>query len=169
MGLSLEQARSIGIGHLHPSINRGKSVERLYAAEEPASKAPAKDGMNKLERDFKARVLEPAYVRGDLRCYWREPIKLRLAGRTFYSPDFLAISGIAGEHGIPPRFILIELKGYWHEDAKVKTKVAASLYPCFDWLVVYRDKGRGWLVHRVTSSGGIEINPTIVSWINGNP
>ena len=49
-------------GIRRPSKER-ELLDRIYAAEKPASKAPA-DGMNKLERAFRDEVLEPAWVRG---------------------------------------------------------------------------------------------------------
>jgi hypothetical protein len=68
-----------------------------------------------------------------------EAMKLRLADNTFYSPDFavLAASGLMEMH---------EVKGWWMEDAKVKIKVAASLYPIKFVAVRKQSKkeGGGW-------------------------
>jgi hypothetical protein len=68
-----------------------------------------------------------------------EAVKLRLADNTFYSPDFavLAASGHMEMH---------EVKGYWMDDARVKIKVAAALYP-FKFVAVKaiaKSKGGGW-------------------------
>lgn len=38
-----------------------------------------------------------------------------------------------------------EVKGFMRDDARVKFKVAAALYPWFEWVLVVRD-GKGWEV-----------------------
>ena len=74
---------------------------------------------------------------------WRkfEGLKLRLADSTFYTPDFavLAEDGVLECH---------EVKGFWEDDARVKVKVAASLYPFRFRAVTKRAKrdGGGWNV-----------------------
>jgi hypothetical protein len=71
----------------------------------------------------------------------------------------------AGEHGLPSRLVFVETKGFMRDDAAVKLKVAASMYPAFGWLLVTRDKW-GWEVREV-AAGGIGREPIIVPWING--
>lgn len=161
--MTLEQAMSVGLGHLHPSATRGRSAE-LEMAGPVVRPARPPDGMNKLERRFRDGVLEPAFVRGAIMSYWREPIKLRLAGRTWYTPDWL-VSLPTGEHGIPPAPEIVEVKGFMRDDAAVKLKVAANLYPAFAWWLVTRDKW-GWHARRV-DSGGIGREESIVPWIHG--
>lgn len=65
-----------------------------------------------------------------------EAIKLRLADNTFYTCDFcvLAKNGVLEMH---------EVKGFWQDDARVKIKVAASLYPFRFIAVTARAKKRG--------------------------
>jgi len=141
--LTTAQARALGI---RPSAR----------ADRPA------DGMNRLERGFRDAVLAPALARGQLLAYWREPLRFRLGGRCSFCPDFAAIEPDG-------RLVLIELKGGWfRDDAKVKTKVAAALYPHFGWLLVFREGRRGWSVRHVDSRG-IRADPIIVPWINGGP
>lgn len=59
---------------------------------------------------------------GHILWYRFEGLKLRLADNTFYTPDFavLAADGVMECH---------EIKGFWQDDARVKIKVAADLYP----------------------------------------
>lgn len=59
---------------------------------------------------------------GEIVWYRFEGIKLRLADNTFYTPDFsvMLANGQMEMH---------EVKGYWTDDARVKTKVAADQYP----------------------------------------
>lgn len=59
---------------------------------------------------------------GQILWYKFEGIKLRLADNTFYTPDYavLASDGVLELH---------EVKGFWEDDARVKIKVAADMYP----------------------------------------
>jgi hypothetical protein len=142
--LTAAQARALGI----------RPPARAAAADRPA------DGLNRLERSFRDAVLEPARASGDLVAYWREPLKFRLGGATFYTPDYAAVEPDG-------RLVLIEVKGGWfRDDARVKTKVAASLYPQFRWLLVFREGRGGWRVLEV-GPRGIGRDPIIVPWING--
>jgi len=69
---------------------------------------------------------------------WRkfEGLKLRLADNTFYTPDFAVMTAGGGIE-------LHEVKGFWTDDARVKIKVAAELYPFRFLAVKARPKGRG--------------------------
>lgn len=49
-------------------------------------------------------------------------IKLKLAKNTTYTPDFWAIDHLGVLHAR-------EVKGFWRDDARVKIKVAARMYP----------------------------------------
>lgn len=96
--------------------------------------------MNKTEAAY-AKHLEAKKQAGQI-LWWRfEGIKLRLADNTFYTPDFdvLAADGVLEVH---------ECKGFMMEDANVKIKVAAALYPFRFKLVRTRAKrdGGGWYV-----------------------
>lgn len=87
-------------------------------------KAPLPDlyeGMNKTE---KARAIELEAMKrtGKIAGWWFEKVTLKLADDTRYTPDFMI-----QENDGSIRFE--ETKGFWREDAKVKTKVAASLFP----------------------------------------
>jgi len=69
---------------------------------------------------------------------WRfEPLKLRLADRTFYEPDFCVVT--------PEGFIEFhEVKGFWEDDARVKVKVAAEMYPEYRFVAVTCNRRDGW-------------------------
>lgn len=77
--------------------------------------------MNKTEAEY-AEFLERRKWAGEVAWYKFEGVKLRLADNTFYTPDF-AVMLAAGE------FQLHEVKGHWQDDARVKIKIAADLYP----------------------------------------
>lgn len=70
-----------------------------------------------------------------------EGLKLRLAENTFYSPDFVVMTG---SYALECH----EVKGFWTDDARVKIKVAASIYPFRFIAVTKRPKkaGGGWAV-----------------------
>jgi hypothetical protein len=92
------------------------------------------EGMNKLERAY-AEHLEAE--RGRSIVWWAyESIKLRLADRTTYTPDFF-VQMISG--AIEVR----ETKGFMRDDAAVKLKVAAELYP-FRFFLVRKGKNGSW-------------------------
>ena len=94
-----------------------------------ARKAPAafalgrlKTGeMNATEKAYGA-VLAARQHAGEVLWFRFEGIKLRLADNTFYTPDFavMVADGTMECH---------EVKGHWQDDARVKIKVASSLYP----------------------------------------
>lgn len=90
--------------------------------------------MNKTEKEYQS-LLEKRKFTGEVAWYAFEGIKFRLADGTFYTPDFpvMLADGTMEIH---------EVKGYWKDDAKVKIKVAAELYP-FRFIAVYKEKG-GW-------------------------
>jgi hypothetical protein len=90
--------------------------------------------MNKLEANY-AQYLQMQKAVGDLHDYKFEAIKLKLAERTTYSPDFLVITKDGSVE-------LHEVKGFWEDDARVKIKVAASLFPYFVFRGVTRSKGQ---------------------------
>jgi len=92
--------------------------------------------MNKQEAQY-AQYLE--LLRKSLQIiHWSyESIKLRLADRTWYTPDFLVINA----HYM---IEFHEFKGFWRDDARVKIKVAAEQYPMFRFKAVKpRAKKRG--------------------------
>lgn len=98
-----------------------------------------KDGaMNKTEVAYEA-YLKTLLMAGELLWYKFEGLKFRLADNTFYTPDFCIM--------LPDGQIEIrEVKGFWQEDARVKIKVAAEMYP-FKFVAVKaktKKMGGGW-------------------------
>jgi hypothetical protein len=93
--------------------------------------------MNKLETAF-GQVMAARLHVGEITWYGFEAIKLRLADKTFYTPDFPAIAAVDGV------LEFYEVKGRWMDDARVKIKVAAEQFPCFRFFGIRRVKGE-WL------------------------
>lgn len=65
---------------------------------------------------------------GQVAWYRFEGLKLRLADNTFLTPDFAVMLSDG-------RLQMHEVKGFWTDDARVKTKVAAEMYP-FEFVIV---------------------------------
>jgi hypothetical protein len=88
--------------------------------------------MNKTEAAYDAHLWEQRHA-GVVLWHKFEAVKLRLADKTFYTPDFMVLmsDGYVQMH---------EIKGFMEEDANVKIKVAAQMYP-FKFIVVRRKKG----------------------------
>jgi hypothetical protein len=108
---------------------------------------------NAAERDYAERVLEPRRLAGELREYTFEGCKLRLGWRTFYTADWFARAADGTEE-------LHEVKVQWstgemgaRDDARVKLKCAAALYPEKRFYLAVRSSGpralRRWDVRLV--------------------
>ena len=100
---------------------------------------PAVPKGNKTEVAYAAH-LETLKRAGLVLWYRFEAVKLRLADNTFYTPDFAVM--------LPDGEIeLHEVKGFWRDDARVKIKVAAEMYP-FQFVAVQKAKGGEWKIER---------------------
>lgn len=90
--------------------------------------------MNKTEAAY-SQYLELRKRAGEILWFAFEGLKLRLADKTFYTPDFAAMAadGVIELH---------EVKGYWEDDARVKIKVAAAQFP-FRFIAVTKS-GSAW-------------------------
>lgn len=89
--------------------------------------------MNKLEEKY-AACLELGRRAGSILEYKFESVKLRLADKTFYTPDFMVVNadGVLEMH---------EVKGFWEDDARVKIKVAAETFP-FHFKAITHKRGQ---------------------------
>lgn len=95
------------------------------------------DDLNGLERAYLAH-LETLRLAGEIAGYWPHAIKLRLADRTWYTPDFLVM--------LPDGALeLHECKGFMRDDAAVKLKVAAETFWQFTFRLVKKTRA-GWSV-----------------------
>jgi hypothetical protein len=114
---------------------------RLKDWKQPATAKLRPDAMNKLEARY-AEQLEYQRVMGLLQWWKFQPLKfkLKLADKTYYTPDFLVIAadGALEVH---------ETKGFMQDDAAVKLKVAAETFP-FRFKLVTLLKGK-WEVKDV--------------------
>lgn len=90
---------------------------------------------NKTEAAFAREffTVRPAVI------WWKfEPMKLRLAASCFYTPDFAALYKDGSFH-------IYEVKGFWRDDARVKIKTAAALFPMFHFHAASKSRD-GWRI-----------------------
>jgi hypothetical protein len=97
----------------------GNKAVRVTPTEAP-KRAPLARGMNKTERRY-ANHLDMLKRQGVVLWWAFEAVKLKLAPNTHYTPDFLVLR--------PGGFEFHEVKGFWRDDARVKIKVAAVMFP----------------------------------------
>ena len=97
----------------------------------------APDEMNKTEQAYAER-LELQRMAGEVLKVQFASVKLRLAKRTWYTPDFYVVT--------PERVEFHEVKGgFIRDDAIVKLKVVAEMYPEFQFVLVRRaNKKEEW-------------------------
>ncbi len=99
-----------------------------------------KNGPNKTEAEY-SKLLWNEMHAGNIQSFGFERIKLKLADNTFYTPDFFVV---AGDGSIS----IVEVKGHWEDDARVKIKVAAEQYPWIQFVAVKprpKKDGGGWI------------------------
>jgi hypothetical protein len=101
------------------------------------------NGMNKLENRYASEILSPSILSEEITSWKFQSLKLKLAHRTFYTPDFILT--------LPDGHIEIhEVKGHWEDDARVKIKVAAQMFPEFVFTAVRWDKSDGWRQEKIS-------------------
>lgn len=88
--------------------------------------------MNKLEAEYALRLRDQVLT-GEVLWFAFDAVKLRLAEKTFYTPDFVVMLA-NGDMEIH------EVKGFWEDDARVKIKVAADKFP-FRFKAIQKVKG----------------------------
>ena len=98
--------------------------------------------MNKTEAAWAVR-LDVGKLAGQINWWSFEAVKIRLAQSTFYTPDFMV--------WLPDGSIRFdEVKGFWRDDARVKIKVVAEMYPFWAFQAVSRHKG-SWKIETFAS------------------
>lgn len=101
--------------------------------------------MNKTESAYAVHLDARRQAR-EVAAYWFGSVKLRLADKTWYHPDFLVLLADG-------RLEMHETKGFMRDDAAVKVKTAAEVYPLFHFYLVRRVRG-GWDVRLVAPGEG---------------
>lgn len=88
--------------------------------------------MNKLEAAY-AEALEFERRAGIVEWYGFEGMKFKLADKTYYTPDFIVM---LADGTLEAR----EVKGFWEDDARVKIKVAAAMFP-IRFVAITKERG----------------------------
>lgn len=93
--------------------------------------------MNKTEAEW-SRGLEDRRIAGDILWWGYEPIKVRIADNTFYTPDFMVVlaNGELELHEVKGAFVM--------DDARLKWKVVAEHFPA---RLVWAQKMKGGAWH----------------------
>lgn len=113
----------------------------------------ATKGPNKLEREFEAHLRKTwegvAFV-----TVQAQGLTLVLANGVRYTPDFIVSRPARVEEGECEAFTLLayETKGFMRDDAGVKLKVAARLFPWIKFYLVTKRKkkaGGGWEIQEI--------------------
>lgn len=130
----------------------------------PANKKAG--AMNRWEKEY-SYELEARKQAGEILWWGFEAIKLKLTGGTFYTPDFAATfwdkpkisSELLRLTGplFSTRLAFTEVKGFLRDDANVKFKVAAEIFPCFEFSMIRKRKavdGGGWELMKHLNGGG---------------
>jgi hypothetical protein len=124
----------------------------------PARATRKASGLNKLEQEYYNHLLA-LKANGEIAGCMPQPLKLNLAPglACTYTPDFMVIrnDGILEFH---------ETKGFWHDDARVKIKVAASKFPFVFVAVTKPRKSSPWQYEHFTNEAlsafySLEITP----------
>jgi hypothetical protein len=89
--------------------------------------------MNKTESSY-AHFLDLMQKAGEIKRFAFEPIKFRLADKTFYTPDFMVV--------YEDRIAFHEVKGFPRDDWRVKWKVCIEKFPEFEWVLVKYKSGQ---------------------------
>ena len=93
---------------------------------------PTPGQMGALELKYAKNYLDAELQAGRIVKYRFEGIKLKLGPNTFYTPDFVVTK--------VEQIEFHEVKGFWEDDARVKTKLAAALFPEFCFVGVRLEK-----------------------------
>lgn len=120
------------LGHSPPTATQTSSKVKARGRTRP----PVAGRMNNLERSY-ATHLETLKLAGEVASYQFQAIKLRLADRTWYTPDFNVVRPDGA-------LWMVEVKGgHWEDDARVKIKVAAEQHP-YTFVAVQLVGKSGW-------------------------
>ncbi len=121
----------------------GKRYGSKYPSKKRlVAKAARRDSVytNQLEERY-AGVLEQRHVIGEIHKIWYQPFGIKLADKCYYHPDFMIqlADGTLEIH---------ETKGFMRDDASVKIKTAARLFPCYIFRLVKWEK-KQWVITEI--------------------
>jgi hypothetical protein len=123
-------------GLVHPVVRQIAAKNPYYAC--------GVGGMTKLERRY-ADWLEHLRIAGEIRGWWYEPLRLILAPKTTYCPDFMILhhGGALELHEVKP-YNRRRHQPYFLEASRTKLKVAAAKFPIWTFKAVWLDEHSCW-------------------------
>ena len=138
-----------------PARFQKQIADQLYGTKQPVLANPAKpkarirqkqgDGLNQTERAFLAHLqANPEYD-----TVAPHALTLKLGNGVHYTPDFIAYHQAVDPYGDTDHVYAFEVKGFMRDDAAVKLKVAASLFPWIKFSLATKKKDGSWDVQRV--------------------
>lgn len=120
-------------------------LTRLVAQRDRDVTTPMVKAFHKTTHSVYRSKLEAAWANylhlqckgGEIANWWYEPISFRLPGKLRFTPDFLVLAGDG--------LTFYEVKGWSRNrrDGITRLKMAAGLFPFFNWKLVTRSNG-GW-------------------------
>lgn len=133
--LMIDKSRALSAHKLFEGCAPSPKPSRRFARARRPN--PGGQAVSKLERDYGAH-LEALKRSGEIIDYKHQPLKLRLADKTYYNPDYSV-------HRADDVIELVEVKGFWEDMSRVKVKVCAERFPEFLFVAVTRPKkNEGW-------------------------
>lgn len=150
--------------HDLPPKYQAQVIEQLHATPRPKTVrmevAPMMQGKKRIRQNSAGpNKTEQAFLDYLKRIYVIEPageimlqkITLQIANGCRYTPDFIVKLDAEVQEGEADGVTLYayEVKGFMRDDAAVKLKVAASLYPWIKFHLVSKGKGGTWNVQEV--------------------
>jgi hypothetical protein len=95
--------------------------------------------MNGLEQRF-AVFLQERKLAGEIEEWRFEAVKFRIGEKCFYTADFMVVES--------EQITFYETKGFWEDDARVKIKAVAALFPWFRFVGVKFERGE-WKLEEI--------------------
>ena len=100
---------------------------------EPSKPSHTWGEMNATEKLY-SQELAVRQLAGEVKAWKFEAVRFTLANRTTYTPDFIVWLADGSIE-------IVEVKGRWFDDARVKFKVARDTFPMFRFCVVQKVRG----------------------------
>ena len=137
------------VGTAKPSngVRRRDECNRALISAAGSNPAPSPLGRYRSKGEMQyAYKLDRDKAAGLIKAWWYEPFSLWLPGKVRYKPDFLIENRLPVDDNDKRTLELIEVKGWSRNrrDGITRLKIAAALFPCFVWRLVWMKKGGGF-------------------------
>jgi len=118
-------------GTRHGSTGRSNRIPDNVRDGVQAGSNPAPSSYKSKWEERYAKQLAAEKVQGVIVAWWYQPFSMWLPGGVRYKPDFMV------QYPHSERLQMVEIKGWSKNlrDGITRLKVAASIFPCFDWSI----------------------------------